>query len=1305
MDQSTLEKQIITINEKISISKRKLEDIEEDSEDYEKEKKIIDDLSNELKKRKLKLLKLKKESGVKLGSVKITPSKIDDIKKESITEELEKQTKKLEEISLKDEPKITTTKKAINIEESNIPIIEEYQQQEDIDQPIEKEIIAPHLVNTDIAREQVIKTLQPLEGKIQGPGMLPSVLERLKVKPKTQTKKEFGIVMPIPIEAPTPYISVSIVDKTKENLINRDEILNRIKNSSIVTIAKPLDVALTKKQSVVSKMSAIESAALFVPEKQISNDTFYITDIVKLKRRLKLIEISTKMQSTQIVPDEKEIELVQKIPTIPSKRITKKPEFGQLAIEIDDMIIGDTIVKERLPMKIVEPIRSSPYYMNNREKFINFINSLFLPYREELMTNKEQLTCDSAGNADFTLLTHQKIVRDYLNIYTPYRGLLLYHGLGSGKTCSSIAIAEGLKSHKPIIVMTPASLKTNYIQELMKCGDEIYKKNQYWEFIPVLTKSDPMLQTLSAILSLSISFITKNKGAWLVNIKKPSNYNELTENEKISLNSQITEMIAMKYTMLNYNGMRMSHLKRLSSDFTKNPFNNSVIIVDEAHDFVSRIVNKLNYPNSLSMRLYDYLMSAENVKIVMLSGTPIINYPNEIAIMFNILRGYIKTWHIPLQIQTQSKINKDEIARIFNKLDILDYMDYNVSSKMLTITRNPFGFVNVNEKGEYEGVTKFKVGSETGSLSDTEFEKMVITTLAARDIKINPGSIQIETFKSLPDKLDQFKAYFIDDINGAMKNVNLFQRRIIGLSSYFRSAQEQLMPRYDKTTDLRVIEVPMSDYQFTIYEEARSKEREQESRNKRKRHKAAQTGDLYEESNSTYRIFSRLYCNFVFPASIKRPLPVEGESLEQAVTNETLTEEDLDALNVNERLENPDGIHEQDDSDEIKKEMQEKIDITYSKRIMNAILKLKEGASKYLTPEALQTYSPKFLNVLENVKDASMRGLHLIYSQFRTVEGIGILQLIFDNNGLAQFKIKKNEKGEWVIDINEEDMGKPMYALYTGTEGVEEKEIIRNIYNSTWEYVPVTITEQLKRISTNNYYGEIIKVFMITASGAQGINLRNTRYVHIIEPYWHPVRIEQVIGRARRICSHQDLPEELRTVNVIMYLMSFTPKQLTEDALPDLKIYDKGKKTDKPLTSDQALFEISTIKEEINKQLLMSIKQAAIDCTIHSKSGSKEQIKCFSFGDVKSNKFSYTPSIGTEESDSSALVNTTIKELKLVEVTMNIGGVPTKFAMDKKTMEIYDYDSYKNSISTGSAPLKIGKIEMQADGKKKFIKL
>ena len=66
------------------------------------------------------------------------------------------------------------------------------------------------------------------------------------------------------------------------------------------------------------------------------------------------------------------------------------------------------------------------------------------------------MNCDK--DEDFRLLTHQKIVRDYINLYTPYRGLLLYHGLGSGKTCSSIAIAEGIKSSRTVMVMTPASL-------------------------------------------------------------------------------------------------------------------------------------------------------------------------------------------------------------------------------------------------------------------------------------------------------------------------------------------------------------------------------------------------------------------------------------------------------------------------------------------------------------------------------------------------------------------------------------------------------------------------------------------------------------------------------------------------------------------------------------------------------------------------------------------------------------------------------------------------------------------------------
>ena len=56
--------------------------------------------------------------------------------------------------------------------------------------------------------------------------------------------------------------------------------------------------------------------------------------------------------------------------------------------------------------------------------------------------------------------------------------------MGAGKTCGSVAIAEGLKSKKKIVIMAPASLIPNYIGELKFCGDPIYKLKQYWEFIP-----------------------------------------------------------------------------------------------------------------------------------------------------------------------------------------------------------------------------------------------------------------------------------------------------------------------------------------------------------------------------------------------------------------------------------------------------------------------------------------------------------------------------------------------------------------------------------------------------------------------------------------------------------------------------------------------------------------------------------------------------------------------------------------------------------------------------------------------------
>ena len=1120
---------------------------------------------------------------------------------------------------------------------------------------------------------------------------------------------------------------VTVIDKRAEDTLNRDEILERLRATLHVHISKASDFPKTQMKAQSGPSSVKHS---FIPDSAaVEADTSLLTRqiviIRKLPSRIFLVEdvslimgaAASSTQPSKLTEDKGTSKGAVAVAS--SKRLTEKPVWGLISEEIQQMEIKGELVATRLPRRPLPSVSASHYYMNNRQKFVNFINELFLTYHDEITSQKEQISCDPAANAEFSLLTHQKIVRDYLNVYTPYRGLLLYHGLGSGKTCSSIAIAEGLKTYKNVIVMTPASLRRNYVEEMKKCGDEIYKKNQFWEFIPVLNKADPMVQTLAAILQLKDKFIVEMKGAWLVNVKKPSNYVSLSSAEKESLDRQIEQMIDAKYTFINYNGMRMSHLKSLSSDFTQNPFSNHVIIIDEAHNFISRIVNKLRRPNTLSMKLYDMLMTAENVKIILLTGTPVINYPNEIAIIFNILRGYIKTWKFPLQIGTQAKVDKKLLTRMFEGLNTLDYMDYNDSSHILTVTRNPFGFYNVDDKGQYNGVLRVSPEGETPNLSDTEFEKLVLSTLKTRDITVTPGSITVETFKALPDSLDAFRSYFINSETGQVKNINMFQRRIIGLTSYFRSAQEQLMPKYDKDMDFRVIEVPMSDHQFAAYEKARSAERKLEKKSKSKKKPGAKTSgagaggegkgdDIYEDAVSTYRIFSRLFCNFVFPTEIGRPLPKEDADVEGAI-REGANEEDVDAIKATERLDNPNGEHTTDEVEELSAEISGKVDTTYDRRIAAALTRLKSGMMKFLTkpPQGeLQIYSPKFLAMLENIQDPHHQGLNLIYSQFRTLEGIGIFSLVLEANGFARFKIRKNDSGNWICDISDEDQGKPMFALYTGTEADEEREILRNVFNSTWDYIPVSIREQLMPKSTNNFMGQIIKVLMITASGAEGISLRNVRYVHIMEPYWHPVRIEQVIGRARRICSHNDLKDEkLRTVHVMLYVMSFTPQQMIDDSSLELRLNDVSKRdAKKPLTTDQSLFEISTIKEEINRQLLMAVKEASIDCSIHRNVASKEKLKCFTFGVVNSNKFAYAPSIDTEESDASMSQNTKEVELKLVKITLTVSGVKSDYAFDKKTNTVYDYNSYLAVKDMGGEPLMVGKI-VEKDGSKSFVKM
>ena len=1246
---------------------------------------------------------------------------------------------------------------------------------------------------------------------------------------------------------------VSILDKRKQSTLDRNVILKRLQEHKRLTTRndtmKSTDAVVAFEEETKKEVSA--QALLQVPiptqrklvirksegqgegaEADEDQDQDYKDLLAMVKKPRQEGEVLEEQE--QELGKEQELELGKELGSVPIKIKIKRPrkqpeakEEENKEIDLTTAVIRTQKVADRLPKereKVI--IKASEYYMNNRKLFIQKLTSMFNPYSRDILADSTTASCDSRSqSADFDLLTHQKIVRDYLNLYTPYRGLLLYHGLGSGKTCTSIAIAEGMKSNKRVYVLTPASLKMNFFSEMKKCGDLLYKKDQFWEFVSIEGNPE-YVGVLSKALSLSTEYIRKHGGAWLVNIKKKANYTELSSVEQTTLDKQLDEMIRTKYTDINYNGLNRRKIDALTGSGSRNPFDNSVVIIDEAHNLVSRIVNKITKPDSISYILYDCLMKAVNAKIVLLTGTPIINYPNEIGILYNILRGYIKTWTMTVTVGTSETINTDTIITMLANAGLRTYDFIEYTGNVLTITRNPFGFINV-KKGErraqglvpakalapvqalakeevpvqalakeekvakaptkltlkikkpaqekkggnktkrsreslpffnrlvekfmapeeyideeedvayknsrigqnfdnnpYKGgaaTTKKSTGGaaeaferyagvaldETGNMTDQTFITTVLRILRENKLVVPPGTVDVNYYKALPDNSETFFASFVNSDTGEAQNLNLFQRRILGLTSYFRSAQEQLLPSYVKTSagDIyHVVRSPMSNHQFGIYAKIRKEEADREKSNKKR--KLKQTAEDPYTISSTYRIFSRAACNFTFPNEIQRPVPVVKE-------NEDLSEATFDVVPLRERVEVDEfgGMGEEEEAKEAEEEMADAEVTSYIKRIekaMTDVSVMEEGTttSKYLSLDALETLSPKFASIMENLLNEENEGLHLLYSHFRTIEGIGILKLILQANGFAEFKLTNTAaegKQGWQIIEAEEDAGKPKFALYTGTETAEEKEIIRNVFNGAWDFVPTAIASKLRETSTNNMYGEAIKLLMITSSGAEGINLKNTRFVHIVEPYWHMVRIEQVVGRARRICSHQELPEALRTVKVFLYITTLSEEQKADDdnnkELLRRDISRVDKKT--PVTTDETLYEMASLKQRINNQILQAVKESAVDCNLYTSTRSgDEPLVCYGFGKVSSNAFASHPIF---EKDRDAVVEgLDVKTVKMRAVRIKIGD--ENYALNETTMEVYDLESYNRAKVSGTEPILVGRLENDR-GQYRLVKL
>ena len=848
---------------------------------------------------------------------------------------------------------------------------------------------------------------------------------------------------------------------------------------------------------------------------------------------------------------------------------------------------------------------ATPYVLPNRKTFADYITRVFLKYRD----NK-----DRTGNRE--LFPYQKIIRDYLLIETPYRGLLVYHGLGSGKTCSSIAVAESLMSNSKVFVMLPASLEENYLGEIRKCGDPIYAYDQHWTMKTLTEES----RREALALKISDNFLTTNGKFYVTSPGAEPNFKNLPESEKAVIRAQIEDIIHQRFTFIRYNGLSRNNIEKyVAKEGEPNPYDNAVIIVDEIHNFISRIVNK----SEIARRLYDEIYHAKGCKVVALSGTPIINRPNEISYLMNLLRGPIDRINIPFA--TPPTWDEEKITNVLKGIPDVDTIEFNIVKKYVMVTRNPPQFRSVyNEKGDRIAVQYVKEMKTPLSAQDwvTSWKDKFEGEVGGAQIALE--RITVDELECLPTDYTEFVGLFLDGLT--IKNPLLFKRRIQGLVSYYKGADETVLPR--RVDDDKMLElIPMSKEQFSRYLEVRWAEIRQDSR----KSSVTMNDDL-----KTFRVKSRLTCNYAVPPELK-----------DASDDDMLTE---DNVSPNDR----------------------------------ALTTMRNNPGKYLSKEALSIFSPKMLKMLNNVEGTlggEKRRNQFVYSQYRSLEGLGVFSAILDANGWQEYKVAKINN-QWIEDPTL-DPSKPAYAFYTGEETPEQREFSRQIFNESYaDNFPESLKASLQGKPKK------LCLMMASSSGAEGITLLNVRHVHIMEPHWTPTRHDQVIGRAIRINSHASLPEEERTVRVSFYMSVFNKEESKSTEYPNIvpirrndtsiRRYTGEQPEEVFMSTDESLYEVAYEKDVVGKRISVLLKEAAIDCEVHRKLHGKEKpmLSCMRFDSSATGEdLAFKPSINSDSLDVSYLRNMTKRRRKLQKV--EIKGM--LFLIDPVTSEVFDGPAFEDN--------------------------
>ena len=694
------------------------------------------------------------------------------------------------------------------------------------------------------------------------------------------------------------------------------------------------------------------------------------------------------------------------------------------------------------------------------DKFFNFKISK----KKEFSENKYNINinedieeeANKLCNSNFALTAHQKFIRNFLSDYTPYNGILLYHGLGTGKTCSAIGIAEETRIFmkdnsidKKILIVASPNVQLNFKLQLFDEKKLKYENNRWVinncagqnildeinSFKSKISRSK-VIKLVENIINTSYSFIGYIEFANLIN--KHSNINNILKDNK--------EISKKKQNLL---------IKNKLEKF----FGNRLIVIDEIHNIRE---TKDNSNKLVAKGLFNLVKNVTTMKLVLLSATPMFNDYKEIIFLINILNA-----------------NDNRSMIEFN--DVF----------------NPDGSFKKNNEGEEVG------------------KNLLIRKLNGYVSYVKGDNPYTFPYRILPEQFE---------LNNSIKNPDY-------IYPIYNITNKNRLEEGNKINLFDIYLTKISDYQEKIYNYIINKLEIKDDTDL--------AGDSYK-----YTI-------------LMKPL----EALNIVYPNNIIDNEDLDtinSLNINPN----DLVGKTGLSKIMSYEQDFKLGYRYNYKFKDPIM------DNIFKRDKLKKYSSKISSIIDSIEFS--KGPIIIYSQYID-GGLIPMALALEAYGFKRYGDSKSlfeNPGTEELDI---------YSYKTKSEALKTNnnfKCAKYIMITGDKILSPNKEEELKSCNdSNNINGENIKVILISSAGSEGLDFKFIRQIHILEPWYNINRIEQIIGRGVRTCSHKDINLSERNVQIFMYGSTLSNPNIET---VDLLIYRKAE------TKAKLIGNISKILKEIS---------------------------------------------------------------------------------------------------------------------------